>query len=686
MQITSLKISGFRCFNADAQTTTLKNLNCFVGPNSSGKTAAMMALVRLFGEHPAQRQLVTEDFHLAAGEKLKDKTERKLRIECRIDFPELNNPNPPGDAVPESFNQMIVDAPGNPPYCRLCLEGTWMADGTPSGDIEQSLFWILTDSSDPTVINDGNCRKVQASDRRRIRVIYIPAARDPDKQIAITTSTVFGQILNGLRLDGAEDALKKGLEQLQGQIGTLKGVETLNTHLQSTWSAMYQGNVARQVGFRALEGDPAELLSLLAAHFAPGEDGRMMLSSDLSDGLRSLFSLSLSLGLFQLERSMIAAPTASGFKDELAQSLPLLTVFAVEEPENHLSPHYLGRVVTQLASVASHNQAQVLISSHSPAILGRIQPDDVRYFLGNEHVPFTRVRQLSLPNNDSDETFKYVREAVRGYPEIYFARLVIFGEGPSEEIILKRLFEASGTPLDANFISIVPLGGRHVNHFWRLVHDLEIPHITLLDLDREKEGAGWSRIQYVRDQLLKLLGADSPKLKFAGPNGTECSLADEEYNQLSQNDVADAALMQSWILRFQTSFGVFFSSPLDIDFAMLEAFQSTYKNQADRGPQLPDKTKDLNKFLDTVRKRTKQVLASNPDEAPATTGDTYSPQQRELFPWYKYLFLDGSKPVAHMRAMVSLESEDLLKDVPAVLKQLVESARSLVDTPGEPVQ
>ena len=153
-------------------------------------------------------------------------------------------------------------------------------------------------------------------------------------------------------------------------------------------------------------------------------------------------------------------------------------------------------------------------------------------------------------------------------------------------------------------------------------------------------------------------------------------------NLFSQNAVADVAQMQSWISHFQTSFGVFFSSPLDIDFAMLEAFPSTYKKQADRGPQLPDKTKDLNKFLEVVSKRTKQVLASDPATAPATTGDTYSPEQRELFPWYKYLFLNGSKPVAHMRAMISLESGDLLKDVPAVLKQLVEAARSCMDTPG----
>ena len=168
---------------------------------------------------------------------------------------------------------------------------------------------------------------------------------------------------------------------------------------------------------------------------------------DLSDGQRSLFSLSLSLGLFHLEEAIKRDPAVSGYKLKLAEELPLLTIFAVEEPENHLSPHYLGTVVSELTRIVRHPNAQVLISSHSPAILGRIQPDQVRYFLGNEHSPATQVKRLLLPAVANDEAFKYVREAVRGHPELYFARLVLFGEGPSEEIVLKRLFEASGTPL-----------------------------------------------------------------------------------------------------------------------------------------------------------------------------------------------------------------------------------------------
>lgn len=77
------------------------------------------------------------------------------------------------------------------------------------------------------------------------------------------------------------------------------------------------------------------------------------------------------------------------------------------------------------------------------------------------------------------DRFKYIKEAVRAYPELYFAKLVILGEGDSEEIILPKYWEAMNGSTDVSGISIVPLGGRHVNHFWRLLNDLEIPHIIL---------------------------------------------------------------------------------------------------------------------------------------------------------------------------------------------------------------
>jgi putative ATP-dependent endonuclease of the OLD family len=682
MKLESITLRGYRCFDETGQTITLDDLTCFVGPNGSGKTAAMLALARMFGETRGQRQVVPSDFHLALGENLNDQSPRILTIDCYLRFPELDDEG--GDAtavgVPETFNQMIVDEPGGTPYCRIRLEATWTDDGTISGDIEQRLWWITTTSDDSTII-EQNRIGVKPADRSKIRVVYLGAVRNPSEQIQATGSS-FGRILEAVEWNGADVAVKEKLTQLQGLIEGIVGVGKLNSELQSAWDGFYDGEIAKAVSFKSGDEDPASLIKRLAAAFSPGEAQPIMEVSQLSDGLKSLFSVALSLGLFRVEEFVRSTPIASGFKLELNEKAPIVTVFLIEEPENHLSPQYLGRILNQLIDLSTNARAQIVISSHSPSIMRRVEPDCVRYFLGHELRRVSEVKNIPLPEDPADESFKYVREAVRGFPELYFARLVILGEGPSEEIVFRRVFEASGTPLDQHFISVVPLGGRHVNHFWRLLHGLCIPYITVLDLDREKEGAGWGRVQYVRDQLVKRFGVGHPQLEFKDETGVVHSLDDASFDALRENSDLDTETMAVWLTRFRDQFDTFFLSPLDLDFAMLEQFPDYYKGviEPGHGPRLPESGSA--EYTATIVQRMRQVLAADATKAPDTLGSTYKPEQQELFAWYKYLFIDGSKPVTHMLAVSKIEDDTLAREAPECLRQLIARAGWLVKHPS----
>lgn len=667
-------MSGFRCFSPAGQTIELDRLSCFIGPNASGKTAAMVALARMFSEVQSQRRVVPADFHLVHGEQLGAKPTRSLWIECRLDLPELEVPGSlDGSAVPSVFNQMIVKAPGATPYCRMRLEATWTDDGIPNGDVQQQLRWVTTASDGPEV-DEGKFNLVEGAVRGLVRLLYVPAARDPEQQIRSNGGTVFGRLLQSLDWGNSKDEVGKGLAALLGTLGALAGVVTFNEKVQAAWSSLYQGRVASDVSLQPLEQDPTQLLQLLAPVFKPGEDGRPVSSAGLSDGLRSLFSLALSTGLFEVQEALRAEPSKSGFHDEAKEKIPHLTVFAIEEPENHLSPHHLGRVVSALGKLAESTHAQVLLSSHSPSIMRRIEPDRVRYFLGHADSQASSVMPLPLPTKKDDEAFKYVREAVRGFPELYFSRLVVLGEGASEEIVLRRLLEAHGTPLDEHFISIVPLGGRHVNHFWRLLHGLQIPFVTLLDLDREKVGGGWGRIQYVRDQLVDLHVHGSDALHFnCGTQTVE--LESNDFDQLDRrSEQEDVARQGKWLKVLEDHYDVFFSAPLDLDFSMLMAFPQAYKAQArGSGPRLPEPASP--EYDKAVRGRMAQVLGGDPG---TDRGATYTDEERHLFPWFKCLFVDNSKPVAHMAAVVTIPREDLLEKAPPTLRRLVERVRVLV--------
>src|SRR5438132_10863593 len=116
------------------------------------------------------------------------------------------------------------------------------------------------------------------------------------------------------------------------------------------------------------------------------------------------------------------------------------------------------------------------------------------------------LNAVKLPAND-EEAIKFVRGAMLAFPELYFARFVVLVEGDSERIVLPRLAEADGFLVDPSFVAIVPLGGRHVQYFWRLLNALSIPFATLLDLDLGREGGGWGRVKNV---LIHLLAEDVP--------------------------------------------------------------------------------------------------------------------------------------------------------------------------------
>ncbi|MES2673799.1 MAG: AAA family ATPase [Pseudomonadota bacterium] len=676
MHISSLKIKGFRCFNSDGQTIELNKFACFIGPNASGKTASMLALVRMFGESQSERTIKANDFHLNPGEQLFNVDERHLSIEIKLEFPELTDDPTNTSAIPEVFNQMVVAEPNGELFCRIRLEATWIKDGTALGDVQQKLSWILTPSYAPEVILN-NIRPVKPAERSRLRVVYVPATRDPSAQIRSSSTTVFGRLLKAINWGTQQGAIQEKMNALKSDLGQLTGLATMNANIQQSWNNLYEGRVAAKVSFESEQSDASTLLGMLVPTFAPNEQGQAIQVADLSDGLRSLFALSLPLGFYRIEEQLKIAAEAAGFREEVIDNLPLLTLFAIEEPENHLSPHYLGRVVNELNQIVQTPNSQVILSSHSPSIMRRIEPDDVRYYLGGEARLFTEVIRLNLPENKTDESFKYVREAIRGYPELYFSRLVVLGEGASEEIILRKAFEASGAPVDSLFVSIVPLGGRHVNHFWKLLHGLRIPYVTLLDLDREKEGAGWGRLQYVRDQLVKLHGTNSPVLQFNAKDNSTHNLASVNYDALGSGD-QDVVNMAAWIAHFQRNFSVFFASPLDIDFSMLKCFTQVYQAQApaNGGPRLPPSEPELSQAR---ANRMRQVLAANLTDAPHTLGGSYDlVNEVPLFAWYKYLFLDGSKPVCHMRAMVALDGSNWVERMPTELKELITNVRTKV--------
>jgi len=420
---------------------------------------------------------------------------------------------------------------------------------------------------------------------------------------------------------------------------------------EARWSAVDTGDPDTPPTLRRVENRLEELVRRAEFVFYPDEAGRERRLEDLSDGQRSLFHIALTAATLEIERDALQEAAADSVFDQEKLRRTYLTILAIEEPENSLSPFFLSRIMRQARDIGGAAEAQVILSSHSASILSRVEPEEVRYARLDTETRESSVRLLTLPE-EGTEARKYVRLAVRAYPELYFARFVVLGEGESEAIVLPAIAEASDFPLDRSFVPIVPLAGRFVTHFWRLLSDIEIPYATLLDLDAGRQHGGAKTVQYVVEQLAAV-GNDLSTNKLVADGKIDL----DELDEIDDQELIDKDQKHPWLRALRRE-GVFFSSPLDVDFAMQQMFSDAYRKPrpGGRGPKT-----SANALAD--KKKVTLKTEGNPD--------LYDDGWDQGFIWYPYLFLSESKPEAHLRALSDIEPRKLARSAPAELKYLV---------------
>lgn len=624
MKLQTIRLSNFQSFGQDPTEITLEDITYLIGPNGSGKTAALQALCRLFAFDPSLRRIQRSDFHVPSSEE-EAPDERRLWIEADFLFPELAE-DADNTTVAPNFAHMRLDEPDGIPRVRYRLSATLGADG----DIEESLAYVLDLNADGEPLSTA---QVTRAERNHIHVHYLPAQRDPADHITYGANALLGRMLRAVKWDAERDAIKTLTDQISDSLAENPSVNALSESLKTTWAMLHKGKFFADPRITFVASEIETLLRHMSVSFSPGHNEKLVDFSRLSDGQKSMLYLSLALSSQAVGRAVLAGQDTSFDPDKLRP--PVFTLVAVEEPENSLSPHYLGRIVRALNTMVQHPDAQALIATHAPSMLRRVAPEHIRYLRLSE-ARQSRVTHIHLPDS-KDEAHKFVREAVQAFPEIYFSRLVVLGEGDSEEIVLPRLLQVKGAPVDEASVTIAPLGGRHVNHFWRLLSALQIPYLTLLDLDVARYAAGWGRIKYVNDQL----GKFRPEQKL--PEDHRIPKWDSTKYMVRDYDNYLEALEER---------GVYFSYPMDLDFAMLISFPDAYGVEEDE----PDES--------TI----KAVLGKSHHDA-----DQYSEEELKLFSTYHQRFKLDSKPAAHIDALAQLSDAELLEDMPPSLSRLADA-------------
>lgn len=632
MILKTIRLSNFQCFGSEPTEICFDKLTYLIGPNGSGKTAVLQALCKMFSIDPSIRRLKPSDFHVPHDE-IKITNERKLWIEAEFEFPEALDVAVESTTIPAMFNHMRLRSPAGFPTVRFRLEASMGFDG----DIDDpTLFYVLeTDASGKPI----NPHRVPRSDRNLIQVHYLPAKREPSDHVAFSTNALLGRLLRSANWSNERESVKDLTSKISDSLSTNNSVNLVSSILQHVWSDLHKGSYFTNPKVNFSNSDIESLLRHMSVSFSPGHGQNNVDFSQLSDGQKSMLYLSLVLTSQAVGRKVLNGSDSSFELDRL--NPPIFTIVALEEPENSLSPHFLGRIVRSLNKLTSENDAQALIATHAPSILKRVPPEHIRY-LRLDVNRRTNIKRIKLPNKKG-EAHKFVRQAVQAYPEIYFSRLVILGEGDSEEIVIPRLLEARGIPTDENAVTIAPLGGRHVNHFWRLLTELGIPHITLLDLDIARYQGGWGRINYVNNQLMQYRPYEVLPENYSIPNWDN-----KEYKIRNFNNYIEALEQRK----------IFFSYPLDLDFSMLCCFRSAFKA----------------KLEEPTEATIKAVLGESHFDS-----TQYTQNERQLFKAYHKAFKLSSKPTSHIDALANLSDENILNNMPESYKKMIDAIEGLIN-------
>lgn len=674
MKIVDIKMWRFRCFGSGDPGTDERphprpvtvnldsGITALIGRNGSGKSALLDALQRLFGETREERLVRPSDFFVPPGEKLDSAAKRTMFVEVLLTFPELETGAKGSEStVPASFRNMIVDGPGATPIARIRLEATWESSGTLDGVIEENVYWLLTSDEVPfgEPVDATVKHKMTASDRSSIAVRYIPASRDITALTKLTVRSLGRSLMQSV-LWTNEAKIRDLVKQAGAALDGEDAITRVNKAIDSCWSELDAADTATTARLSVLPPDFQQIVRAASIVLEPDATGRTLGIEDLSDGQRSLFHFALVKSLLDFKLGL-EAEVSAGEKPPFSAAFmraPALTIFAFEEPENHLALYFLSRLITELQKLTGTQRVQGVMTSHSPSIVGRLEPKALRHMRRNPETGISLGSPLKLPD-DSDDAAKFVREAVRAHPELYFARHALFGEGASEEIVLPRLAEALGVPMDRSFVAIVPIGGRHIEHFWRLVSQLGIPHTTLLDLDLGRSSGDISQIKAIAKAVTEHMKPEDEQTKTNMTTATAFARS----AGWGGKDGWTQDKIESWTKYFE-EFGIFFSSPLDLDMMMLEAFPEAYK-ALPAGAKGPQKPGDAARQTEAAER----VVGADGFGAAVYAGGSYM----ALFPWYAYLFLGTrGKPAVHLGALAKLDDATLKKNCPLVLKSLIE--------------
>ena len=508
MRVSKIHIKGFR--NFDDEEITFQDKTLIIGANDVGKTNLIYALRLLFDKSISERdlELSDSDYNAYSGTN---------QIEITVTITNITE------------------------ECILSVLGGFVKDGTlliRYTNSKNGAYRLLVGFSEDTLAEITTRQYI-----RRLNMQCVDTNRDLIGFLRHERIQMLRLAKEKLTEEAAaEDAhkateIQEKLDSINAQVSSMHYITSALDQVNQELGKLSIHNEDQTVQFVAGESDAGKLLDNLALAYS---------SSDHP----------LTLGGDGRNNQIFLATWIA--KQNIQKSIDHVTFYAIEEPEAHLHPHQQRKLSEY---IQNHFDDQVFITSHSPHIASRFDPQGIVRLYPKAKFTHAACGGCSEMLKKVITNFGYRLNALSA--EVFFSDGVFLVEGTSEVLMYNALAKALCIDLDRLNISILSVEGIGFKPYGAVCNALNIPWVLRTDNDIFPKPTN-NPTKYYYAGISRIMGI--LKDIYAGTPNSLCDYWDQHQSEnewaYQTDPPAIATALNSYVRTQAVSYGLYVS---DID-------------------------------------------------------------------------------------------------------------------------
>lgn len=298
---------------------------------------------------------------------------------------------------------------------------------------------------------------------RSIPLYCLDAVRDAGRDTRATGRGILAQLLGSVDFTDVQNEVAEHIRDANAALCRSQNISDLAEGMTNHLTLHTPGGQA-EISIAVADDEPAHLARGFRLHLRREPGVRAYDISRHGTGLQNLVLVAM-------------------FRHQIASVENIQPILAIEEPEAHLHPHAQRRLFKDLDEI----EGPVILTTHSPAIVERADP------LSIVRLDAARPDEVTAHQLDSkkidEETLRLLARLMRGgRADIFFSRVAIVVEGPSEVIALPAFADFMACDLDRDCISVVSADGNAYAYILRACQSDQFAIHTVVIYDTDALG------------------------------------------------------------------------------------------------------------------------------------------------------------------------------------------------------